>query len=261
MNLYLLQTLYILGAAILLPFSPFLYMQGQYARKKIGTLPGAEGDERGTTSGTGEPLKLLVIGESTVAGIGIPTHRAGLSGQFSEALAAKFGRPVEWLAIGKNGVTARRTIEELFPQIPNEHFDFVLFGVGGNDVLKLSTPVGWRRSMTELLGMMRERYPSATMFMTNAPAVHLSPALPQPIKLILGSLSLMHDRNSREFTREWERVYYFHRPDEVPDDFFVDGIHPSESGYTVWSQRMVQFFTEHYQWHQPNDSQTNSEVS
>lgn len=258
MKLRSLQFLYYAGAFLLLPFFPLLYAQGQYARRKIGTLPGAEGDERGRTSGDGEPAKLLVIGESTVAGIGIPTHRTGLSGQFAEALSQKLGRPVEWLAIGKNGVTARRTIEELYPRIPEEHFDFVLFGVGGNDVLKLSSPLKWRRDMTELLSMMRGRYPSATMFMTNAPAVHLSPALPQPIKLILGSLSRMHDLNSQEFTAGWERVYYFHRPEEVPDDFFVDGIHPSESGYTVWTRRMVEFFTDHYGWHQPTDSSTDS---
>lgn len=248
MNLYLLQVLYIVGAAALLPVAPFLYLQGQYTRKKIGVLPDAKGEERGRTSDDADPVKLLVIGESTVAGLGARTHRTALSGQFAKSLSEKIGRPVEWLAIGKNGVTARRTIEELYPQIPDEHFDYVLFGVGGNDVLKLSTPVGWRRSMTELLAMMRGRYPSATFFMTNAPAVHLSPVLPQPIKLILGSLSKMHDINSQEFTKDWERVYYFHRPTEVPDDFFADGLHPSEAGYEVWSRRMVEFFTEKYKW-------------
>jgi len=43
-------------------------------------------------------------------------------------------------------------------------------------------------------------------------------------------------------------VFYFDQPDEVPEGFFSDGIHPSESGYAVWSKRMIEFFTEKYQW-------------
>jgi lysophospholipase L1-like esterase len=248
MKLIVWQTIYLAGAAVLLPVSPFLYLQGQYVRRKVGVLPGAGGDRRGRTAADEKAVKLLVIGESTVAGLGAQTHRTALAGQFARFLSRKIGRPVEWFAIGKNGVTARQTIRELVPQIPDENFDYIMLGVGGNDVLKLSSPVRWRRDMTELLGIMRKRYPDSTIFMTNAPAVHLSPVLPQPIKYILSGLSSMHDANTREFTRTWEKVYYFHRPTEVPDDFWADGIHPSEKGYEVWSQRMIDFFTETYRW-------------
>ncbi|MFM8441005.1 MAG: SGNH/GDSL hydrolase family protein, partial [Acidobacteriota bacterium] len=246
--LYLLQSIYILGASCLIPMAPFLLLQAKWTRKKVGVIPPAAGDVRGRTSGDGPLRKLLVIGESTVAGLGARTHKEALSGQFARFLSQLLSTPVEWYAIGKNGVTARQTLRELVPQIPQEHFDFILLGVGGNDVLKLTSPVGWRRTMNELLTEMRRRYPNSTIFMTNAPAVHLSPILPQPIKLILGSLSKMHDLNAKEFTQNWKQVFYFHRPDEVPADFFADGIHPSENGYELWSHRMVEFFSKHQEW-------------
>ena len=127
------------------------------------------------------------------------------------------------------------------PQIPDEKFDFVMAGLGGNDVLSLSSPRKWRRDMSEFLEIIRSKNPDAIIFITNAPAVHLSPVLPQPIRFILGNLSLLHDKNSREFTAPMKNVRYFHRPDEITEGFFADGIHPSEKGYTDWSKRMIDF--------------------
>jgi lysophospholipase L1-like esterase len=247
MNLIFWQTIYVLGGIFLLPFAPFLYLQGEYVRRKIGLLPDAKGAKRGISGSGNKIVKMLVIGESTVAGLGARTHETALAGQFANFLSAKIGRRVEWLVIGKNGVTAQKTIELLVPQIPTgEKFDYIMLGVGGNDVLKLSSPRKWRRDALRLIEIMREKFPDAIIFMTNAPAVHLSPVLPQPIKFILGNLSALHDKNSREFLPKIKNVYYFHRPDDITEGFFADGIHPSEQGYTDWSKRMIDFFSEKY---------------
>jgi lysophospholipase L1-like esterase len=246
MNLILQQTIYILSAIILSPFFPFLYLQGQYVRRKIGLLPDAQGERHGKFGAEKETVKLLVIGESTVAGLGARTHETALAGQFAKFLSQKIGKSVEWYVIGKNGVTAERTIIELVPNIPDEKFDYILAGVGGNDVLKLSSPFKWRHDMTKLLGILKAKNPAVTIFMTNAPAVHLSPVLPQPIKFLLGELSRMHDKNSQKFTAAMEKVYYFHRPTEITKGFFADGLHPSEQGYADWSQRMIEFFSNKY---------------
>lgn len=246
MNLFIWQTIYVLSGAAILPFAPFLYLQGQYVRRRIGVLPDAGGEKRGVHGADDAPVKLLVIGESTVAGLGARTHKTALAGQFARHLSERIGRSVEWFAIGKNGVTATRTIMELVPQMPDEKFDYVLLGVGGNDVLKLSSPLKWRRSMLKLIDIMREKNPNVTIFITNAPAIRLSPILPQPIKFILGHLSALHDKNTKEFTARMPRVFYFHQPTEVPADFFADGIHPSEKGYEVWSKAMVDFCVEKY---------------
>ena len=72
-NLRRWQRRYFVGAAIIAPFSPFLYLQGQYTRWKVGVLPDAAGPTTGKT-GDGCAAKLLVIGESTVAGLGASTH-------------------------------------------------------------------------------------------------------------------------------------------------------------------------------------------
>lgn len=248
MNLILWQAIYIFGAAALLPFAPFLYLQGQYVRRKVGRLPDAEGETFGKTGAEEDSVKFLIIGESTAAGVGARTHETGLAGNFARFLSAKLGKSVRWQVIGRSGITVKETIHELVPKIPDEKFDYILLALCGNEVLKLRSPRTFRRDMKKLIEILENKHEGATFFITNAPAVRLSPILPFPIKPILGQLSAMHDANAQEFTAEMERVFYFHQPTEVPADFFADGLHPSEKGYEVWSKNMIEFFGEKYQW-------------
>lgn len=253
MTLQKWQTQFLVGGALVLPLAPFLYLQGQVARWKVGVLPGAAGETSGTiANGEGTPAKLFVIGESTVAGLGARTHDLAFAGQFAKNLSERISRPVNWHVVGKNGVTARRTIDELLPQMPDEKFDYILVGLGGNDVMKLSSPKKWRRDMTELLGILRDKNPDAVIFLSNCPMIIFSPAIPNPTKRILWALSQMHDANIKELTASLDRVYYYPQPVDVPlEGFFADGLHPSEQGYADWSAAMMRHFDEHFAWNGP----------
>lgn len=247
MSLSKWQAKYLIASAFLLPAAPFLYVQGQIARWKVGVLPNAE--EPSGVSGSGDPARLLVIGESTVAGLGARTHELALAGQFARGLSERTGRAVEWTAIGKNGVTARRTIDELVPLLPDEKFDYILVGLGGNDVMRLSSPKKWRRDMTELLGILKERNPDASIFMSNCPMIKFSTAIPQPVNAILWRLSQMHNANTIEFVSKMDDVYYYPQPADVRlEGFFADGIHPSEQGYADWADAMLRHFDQHHKW-------------
>jgi lysophospholipase L1-like esterase len=242
-NIRVWQRRFIGTGLAITPLAPFLYLQGRITRWKVGLLPDASGDRHGRY-GEGEgSLKLLVIGESTVAGLGARTHEFALAGQFARCLSEHTGRGVDWLVIGKNGVTARRTIDELVPQIPDDRFDYILVGLGGNDVMRLSSPVKWRRDMLELLGMLRVRNPQSVIFISNCPMIIYSPIMPQPIKTILWELSKMHNENILEFTEDLDNVFYYPQPAEIRlEGFFADGIHPSEQGYADWAEAMMKHF-------------------
>jgi lysophospholipase L1-like esterase len=115
--------------------------------------------------------------------------------------------------------------------------------------MKLSSPRKWRRDMVELLQLVRERQPSAMIFISNCPMIIMSPVLPEPIKSLLWQLSKMHDANIREFTRDMDRVVYYPQPAGVRiEGFFADGIHPSEQGYADWAAAMVRYFAESGKW-------------
>lgn len=248
-NLRAWQRRYLLGALAIAPLAPMLYVQGRITRWKVGILPDAAGATHGKYGEGDEAARLFVIGESTVAGVGARDHERALAGQFAKHLSEHIRRPVEWHVVGRNGVTARMTIDELLPRMPDERFDYILVGLGGNDVLRLSSPRKWRRDMTELLALLREKNPDAVVFLSNCPMIVMSPVMPHPIKAILWQLSQMHDANIREFTRAMERVYYYPQPAGVTlDGFFADGIHPSEQGYRDWAQAMIRYFAENHKW-------------
>jgi lysophospholipase L1-like esterase len=244
------QALFIIGGVALLPFAPALYALGRYTRWKVGILPAAGGALQGSSGEAREASELLVIGESTAAGLGAATHDRALAGQFAGQLADRLAKGVNWTVVGKSGVTAERTLRELVPQVPREkRFDYILLAIGGNDVLKLSSPRRWRRSMRLLLGELRRLNPDAAIFITNCPMINASPVIPQPIKGILWSLSRLHDANIRELAAATPRVFYYHQPHGFnPEGFFADGIHPSEQGYADWSAAMMDFFDRNYEW-------------
>lgn len=248
MSLQKWQTKFILGGIAILPITPFLLIQARITRWKVGLLPDAT--EPSGTAGTGHnEAKLLVIGESTVAGLGARTHELALGGQFAKGIHERTGKVVKWTVVGRNGVTARRTIDELWPLVPREKFDYVLLGIGGNDVMKLSSPKKWRRDMLELLDIVRKANPDASIFISNCPMIIHSPIMPQPIKGILWRLSQMHNANILEFTDGMDRVYYYPQPVDVDfDGFWADGIHPSEQGYRDWAAAMLKHFDKHHEW-------------
>jgi lysophospholipase L1-like esterase len=248
-NLRAWQRRFVTAATAIAPIAPLLYLQGQVTRWKVGLLPDAAGESQGTYGSGAGAAKLFVIGESTVAGLGARTHDLALAGQFAKHLSRHIGRRVDWHVLGKNGVTARRAIDELLPHMPDEHFDYILVGLGGNDVMKLSSPRKWRRDMTELLAHLRAEHPEAVIFISNCPMIVYSPIMPQPIKSILWELSMMHDANIKEFTRSMPRVFYYPQPADVPlEGFFADGLHPSEQGYRDWADAMIRYFAANYKW-------------
>jgi len=242
-NLRRLQRRYIALGLGIAPVAPMLFLQGQITRWKVGILPDAAGPRAGIAGIGNDPAKLWVMGESTVAGLGARDHERALAGRFATNLSNYIDRSVAWKVLGKNGVTARQTIDELLPQMPDESFDYILLGIGGNDVMKLSSPVVWRRDMLELLSKLRERLPDAVIFISNCPMIILSPVIPQPAKALLWQLSRMHDENIQEFTRDIDRVVYYPQPVGVElEGFFADGIHPSERGYADWARSMMEYF-------------------
>lgn len=241
-----LQKQFIAGAALVAPIAPMLLLQGQIIRWKVGLLPDAAGDPHGQTPDStldDNAASLFVLGESTVAGLGARDHERAFAGRFAHSLSKRIGRSVKWGVLGKNGVTARRTIDELVPRMPDGPFDYVLLGLGGNDVMKLSSPRKWRYDMIELIGIVREKSPDSTIFVSNCPMIVYSPIMPEPTKSILWRLSQMHDENIREFSRSLDRVFYYPQPVDVPlEGFFADGLHPSEQGYADWTDAMIRHF-------------------
>ena len=246
MSLTSLQIRYILGATAVLPFVPFLYLQGKYVRRTVGRLPDAAGGTTGKHGAHRDEMKLLAIGESTVAGVGAQNHDEALTGQFARHLSTATGKTVAWRALGESGITARETLQRLVPQLPDEQIDVVLIALGGNDVFALSSPRRWRREMSKLFEILRAKYPSALVLAANVPMVRDFRAMPNPLRFVLSRLARLQHFNSRELVAPLENTIYFDRVKRVDDDFFSDGIYPSAKGYDLWARDLVEFIRDRF---------------
>ena len=145
---YMIQQLkFYLGAVFVLPFLPLLIWQGKRLRASIPDLPEADGSRKGREGHGEPPFNLLVLGESTMAGVGVRHQNDGIVCQMASALAGKTNREINWEVIAKSGYNARKTLNELVPQITNTPFDVVVIGLSVNDVIERNRPLGWKRDL------------------------------------------------------------------------------------------------------------------
>ncbi len=238
-----MQQKYIFGGLLVSPLLPFLYLQGQFVRLKVGRLPDAGGETVGTIGEGSETIRLLAIGESTIAGIGAKTHKEAFTGQFAKHLSRRIDKKVEWHAFGVSGITVRRTIREIIPNVPNEEMDVAVIALGANDVFGISSPKKWRNDISELIGILQNKSPNAHIFLANVPMIRDFIALPNPLRYTLSRLAKMHHFNTIDLVSSMENVDYFEDVSKVDDEFFCeDGVHPSVRGYDLWSEALVESF-------------------
>lgn len=240
MSLKTRQIKFLVGGVALAPVLPFLYLQGQWTRWRIGRLPDATGETVGVYGETEPELNMLAIGESTVAGVGAANHAEALAGQLAKFLSQKKGRAVRWHAVGESGITIRGAIDKLIPQVPDATMDYIFIALGGNDIFKLSTPNKWQRDYPELIGKLRAANPNATIMLANVPRVDTSTTIPNPLKFFLWQLSKTHRATTREFVANMPGVYYYESLGPIIPEFFADGIHPSPFGYSLWAENMIE---------------------
>lgn len=232
---------YLLGGAVVLPFLPFLFWQGKRVRKKVGRLPDAAGETVGQFGNFEKTLNLLAIGESTVAGVGAKTHTEALAGQLAKFLSLATEKSVRWHVLGESGITARETLHRLLPNLPNAPIDLIVIGLGGNDAFKVNSPLRWQFEMSRILKILKEKYPRTVILMANSPRIKDFPVLPQPLKFVLWRISKLQHEVGKKLANADENIFYFDEAETVDARFFSDGVHPSEYGYTLWSEAMIRF--------------------
>ena len=222
------------------PLLPILWLQARHVRKHTPRLPEAAGPTVGTIPVGGVPLRLLVIGESTVAGVGAPDHVRGLTGQIAAALATLTGRTVQWRAVGKIGATAR-VARSLVAEIPEAPVDVIVLALGVNDVLRFHAAGRWTRDLTQLIADLRERVGAAPVVLASVPPMGRFPAFPQPLRGILGLRAAALDRAAQRCAPVLARVAHSPaRLDPAGGMFGADRFHPSIQGYCRWGSQIAE---------------------
>jgi lysophospholipase L1-like esterase len=237
-NNFLLRT--ISDSSVLL--FPLLYVQGRITRRRTPSLEDAAGPTNGIIEANNPPIKLLVFGESTVAGMGIENHEVALTGLTAKYLSQKTERTVNWQAVGLSGVTAGRAIVELVPQVPKEKFDLIAIAIGVNDTMRFTSPNTWQKQLIKLIADLRQRVGDAPVLFSRLPRMEKFPLLPQPLRGVLGLRSKLLDRTAQNLASSLSNVHYvsFTMDGRLEELFCEDKFHPSTKAYEQWSASLAE---------------------
>ncbi|GMA41020.1 SGNH/GDSL hydrolase family protein [Mobilicoccus caccae] len=232
--------------------APVLLTQGSRTLARVPRLPEAGGPTTGVVgasaevgaqepgaAGVGDVVRLLVVGESTAVGVGVDTHEEGMAAALARRIHDDTGRPVRWTVIGRNGARLRTGRGRRLPDVVGE-YDLAVVVLGVNDTLGLTSVGRWEREMIALLERTRACLrPGALVVLAGVPQLGAFPALPQPLRFVMGRHGRALDDVLAEIASRHVDVTHVPTPELDDDrDLATDGFHPSGRGYRRWADRL-----------------------
>ncbi len=231
-----------LHGALTLSLAPLLLVQGRRVRRRTPVLPEPPGPRAGVI-GQGPVLRLLVVGDSSAAGVGAAHQDEALSGRLTQALSRDF--TVHWrlqACTGHKLADVRAAVRGL----PAEPFDVVVVAVGVNDATGRTHMAHWLHGLQSLVTELKQRHQAQHVILSALPPVHLFPALPQPLRWYLGRCATRLDQAQRRWVVGQPSC------DVVGADFPMDlrymaqdGFHPGPLAYEAWAGALAERIRAH----------------
>ena len=225
-----------LSRLVMVPLSPALLVQARRLKRDTPRLADAALPWSGTLAGP-DPIRLLVLGDSTVAGVGVPSQQEALPGNLARLLSAHSGRGVTWDAVGRNGATSRDLLTTFIRPATRQSYDLVFVSIGANDALTIRSRAAFVRDLREVLARLRAASPDAVLLMSSLPAFFRFVLLPNPLRwnLYLHSRSL--EAGARAVVSSLPGAFMSPPPPPYTEGFFAsDLFHPSAVGYRDWAE-------------------------
>lgn len=210
----------------LLPYLPTLVAEATAIRKKGVKLPAIS--EYALLGESQE--RILILGESTAAGVGASSLNNTLAGNFYRL----FGSRYAVANFGKNGITtgeAYSLLKSFAHYQPQKIKGLILF-LGANDCFKLTKPSDFQSELSILISSLTTETNPDWIYLADIPPVHLFPAFSAKMKAFL---KFQREYLQREMIRLSEKnskiVFDPITLDLNPEFFSEDQVHPSDLGY------------------------------
>ena len=220
--------------------APALLLQGWRLRKTALRLPEAAGERSGFISGKDtEPLRLLFIGDSSAAGVGVDWQHEALAHQTAEIVAATSARSVRWELIAKSGASTRDAIE-LVKTHAKERADVVISALGVNDVTSQNNARRFISDYKELLSVVTQRTGASAAVISGLPPLHILPAAPQPLRWYLGQCAKRLDAALQSFSESHPNTEFVSLAWAKAAEMARDKFHPGKGQYKHWANLVAQ---------------------
>jgi lysophospholipase L1-like esterase len=219
-----------------LPLLPVLIAQGVAVRRKALRLPEPEGPRQGRM-GSGPPLRLLIAGDSSAAGVGAAHQDQALAGQLVTRLAPRW--EVHWRLEATTGHATADTLQRLM-ELPAQSFDIAILALGVNDVTGAISQGQFARQQQDLAQLLTNRFGVRQILACGVPHMEHFPALPQPLAWALGRQAQRLDNRLARLSMQIVGLH--HLPFELPSDPELaaeDGYHPNPHAYALWAERLA----------------------
>ncbi len=180
--------------------------------------------------------KIIILGESTVAGVGASSIEHTLSGNLSTLL----GKDFEVENLGKNGLTLKNSIFffKKHKKEPNSKTTGFFLFFGANDCFRLTDPKEFHKELRTLISFLSKEYSPAWIYLADIPPVHIFPAFSSLLRYFM-KIQRSHLQAEMLWCSKESRIIIFD-PISIPIDqnfFSIDQIHPSDIGY----RKMAEF--------------------
>ncbi len=185
-------------------------------------------------------LVFAVLGDSTAAGVGAGTPEFAYPTLLAERLAAA-GWHVELLGFGVSGAKVRDVLTVQLPKAEAARPDLVFVGIGGNDVIRLTSIPRFRAEYGEMLDRLMAT--GATVVVGSMPDMRVRAFL-EPLRRVSGwrGRSLGRAIETVALKREVPVVpmaertgrFFLEHPELAYDS--SDDLHPGPAGYESWAE-------------------------
>lgn len=215
-------------------------------------LPGDPGfviDARLTPPGaSGEPLRIAVLGDSTVAGVGAASEAESLPVLIGERVAVALGRPVQVVGFGVSGARTASLADAQLPRV-EAGFDAIVIVIGANDATHATYWPALREQTATMLE--RARRTGGAVILAGTPRFNGTQAIPEPLRTFVDRYSSLLRVQQREAAETVGGVRFVDLAAEasprfagVPEATSSDGFHPSSIGYGFWADAIAPAVTE-----------------
>lgn len=214
--------------------SPLIAVQAVWVMARASRLPEAAGARSGTL-GTGPAKSLLILGDSSAAGVGVANQSEALSGQLASELSKHY--TISWKVVAQSGATVKSMVATV-SSLPKEPVDLVIIALGVNDTKNGVRAQAWKNGYRQLLSLLSDKFGAPMVCVSGVPPLRHFPLLPYPLNDVLGTRAEQFDRILKEIAEDTENA--FHLPMNFPldpDNIAADGFHPSAKLYKEWAKR------------------------
>jgi len=216
-----------------LALAPVYAAQALAFLARVERLPEAEGPRRGDI-GQGAPLRLLILGDSSAAGVGVAHQGDALSGQMLRHLTGQ--RRVLWQLVARSGATTAKARAMLRG---HGRFDVAVLALGVNDVLRQTRVARFRGAQSGLMQALRDRHGVDHILASAVPPLGEFEVFPNPLSGFLGQRAVALDAGLQEVCAEQRAQHVPFDLAPGPEWLARDRLHPGAPLYAEWGKRMA----------------------